>query len=49
MKAIGVALGPDADLDVLRQIPEATGGAAYSAEDPADLQDVLYDAIRQRQ
>jgi hypothetical protein len=49
VKVIGVALGPDADLDVLKQIADATGGAAYSAEDPTDLQDVLFDAIRQRQ
>jgi len=44
-----VALGPDADLGVLQQIAEATGGAAYSAKDPTDLQDVLFDALRQRQ
>jgi hypothetical protein len=49
VKVIGVALGPDADLGVLQQIAAATGGAAYSAEDPTDLQDVLFDAIRQRQ
>ncbi|MGY1615328.1 VWA domain-containing protein [Geodermatophilus sp. SYSU D00691] len=49
VKVIGVALGPDADLDVLQQIADATGGAAYSAEDPEDLQSVLFDALRQRQ
>ncbi|NYJ05920.1 substrate-binding domain-containing protein [Petropleomorpha daqingensis] len=49
VKVIGVALGPDADLDVLQQIAEVTGGAAYSAKDPTDLQDVLFDALRQRQ
>ena len=49
VKVIGVALGPDADLDVLKQIADATGGAAYSAKDPADLQDVLFDALRQRE
>jgi hypothetical protein len=49
VKVIGVALGPDADLGVLQQIAEATGGAAYSAKDPTDLQDVLFDALRQRQ
>jgi von Willebrand factor type A domain len=48
VKVIGVALGPDADVDVLRQIADATGGAAYSAEDPRDLQTVLFDALRQR-
>jgi hypothetical protein len=49
VKVIAVALGPDADLDVLKQIADATGGAAYSAKDPTDLQGVLFDALRQRQ
>ncbi|MGY1621414.1 VWA domain-containing protein [Geodermatophilus sp. SYSU D00965] len=48
IKVIGVALGPDADLDALQEIAEATGGEAYSAVDPADLQTVLFDALRQR-
>ncbi|WP_245177225.1 VWA domain-containing protein [Geodermatophilus sp. DF01_2] len=48
VKVIGVALGPDADLGALDQIAEATGGAAYSAVDPTDLQTVLFDALRQR-
>jgi hypothetical protein len=48
VKVIGVALGPDADLEALEQIAEATEGAAYSAVDPADLQTVLFDALRQR-
>jgi hypothetical protein len=48
VKVIGVALGPDADLAALEQIAEATDGAAYSAVDPADLQTVLFDALRQR-
>ena len=48
IKVIGVALGPDADLSALEQIAEATGGAAYAAVDPADLQTVLFDALRQR-
>jgi hypothetical protein len=48
IKVIGVALGPDADLDALEQIAAETGGAAYSAVDPADLQTVLFDALRQR-
>ncbi|UOY00155.1 VWA domain-containing protein [Blastococcus sp. PRF04-17] len=48
VKVIGVALGPDADLASLERIAEATGGAAYSAVDPADLQTVLFDALRQR-
>jgi len=48
IKVIGVALGPDADLSALERIAEATGGAAYSAVDPTDLQTVLFDALRQR-
>lgn len=48
VKVIGVALGPDADLGALEQIADTTGGAAYSAVDPTDLQTVLFDALRQR-
>jgi hypothetical protein len=48
VKVIGIALGPDADLDALQQIATATGGAAYSAVDENDLQTVLFDALRQR-
>lgn len=48
VKVIGIALGPDADMDALEQIATATGGAAYSAVDENDLQTVLFDALRQR-
>ena len=48
VKVIGIALGPDADLGALKQIAAATGGAAYSAVNPTDLQTVLFDALRQR-
>jgi len=48
VKVIGIGLGPDADLGALKQIADATGGAAYSALDPKDLQTVLFDALRQR-
>jgi hypothetical protein len=48
VKVIGIALGPDADMDALKQIATATGGAAYSAVDENDLQKVLFDALRQR-
>jgi hypothetical protein len=48
VKVIGVALGPDADIAPLEEIARVTGGAAYSAVDPTDLQDVLFDALRQR-
>jgi Ca-activated chloride channel family protein len=48
VKVIGIALGPDADMDALKQIATATGGAAYSAVHENDLQTVLFDALRQR-
>jgi hypothetical protein len=48
VKVVGIALGPDADLDALQRIGDATGGAAYQALDPEDLQGVLFDAIRRR-
>ena len=48
VKVIAVGLGPDADMDVLNQIAGATGGAAYSAVDPRDLQSVLFQAIAAR-
>jgi hypothetical protein len=48
VKVIGIGIGPDADLGALRQIAEATGGSAYSAVNPADLQSVLFDALRRR-
>jgi Ca-activated chloride channel homolog len=48
VKVIGIALGPDADLPALQQIVDVTGGGAYSAEDPNDLQTVLFDALRRR-
>ncbi|WP_138734419.1 substrate-binding domain-containing protein [Modestobacter excelsi] len=48
VKVVGIALGPDADQGALQQIADATGGAAYAALDPEDLQSVLFDAIRRR-
>jgi ABC-type Fe3+ transport system substrate-binding protein len=48
VRVIGVALGPDADLDAVERIAEATGGSAYSAVEVDDLQDVLFDALRRR-
>ncbi|MGY1746063.1 VWA domain-containing protein [Blastococcus sp. SYSU D00695] len=48
VQLIGVALGPEADLAALQQMAEATDGRAYDAQDPADLQAVLFDAIRRR-
>lgn len=48
VKVIGIGIGPDADLGALQAIAAATGGAAYSAVNPADLQSVLFDALRRR-
>jgi hypothetical protein len=48
VKVIAVGLGPDADMGALEKIAAATGGAAYPALDPKDLQSVLFDALRQR-
>lgn len=45
---IMVGLGQEADMDALRQISDATGGKAYQALQPADIQGVLLDAISQR-
>lgn len=44
----GIALGEDADLGALERIAEATGGAAYSAVEPSDLQSVLFSALAGR-
>jgi len=48
VKVVGIGLGPDADLSALQQIADATGGAAYPALDPADLQAVLITSINGR-
>jgi len=43
-----VGIGPDTDLESMRLIANATGGAAYSAQRPEDLKTVLTDALSQR-
>jgi hypothetical protein len=48
VQVIAVGLGPDADMGALRRIAGATGGTAYAALDPQDLQTVLFDTLRQR-
>jgi Mg-chelatase subunit ChlD len=48
VKVVAIGIGPDADMGALQRIAAATGGAAYQAVDPADLQNVLFDAIRRR-
>jgi hypothetical protein len=43
-----IGFGPDTDLASMTEIANSTGGAAYSAEVPEDLGDVLVDALTQR-
>lgn len=43
-----VGIGQEADMDALRQIAAATGGAAYQAAQPEDIRGLLLDAISQR-
>jgi Mg-chelatase subunit ChlD len=45
---IAIGLGPEADVEALRQIAQATGGRSYQAQDPQEIRDVLLDAISQR-
>jgi Ca-activated chloride channel homolog len=42
---ITIGIGPDADLDALRQISDATQGRAYDARDPQDIKRVFLDAL----
>jgi Ca-activated chloride channel homolog len=46
---ITIGMGPDADMDVLTQISEATGAEAYQAVNPFDIQQVFLDAMVDRQ
>jgi hypothetical protein len=49
VRVIAVAIGPDADLVSLTTLAEATpSGRAYRVNDPADLQNVLLDALVSR-
>lgn len=46
---ITIGMGPEADMEALRQISAATGTAAYHAEDPSDIQSVFIQAMIERQ
>lgn len=46
---ITIGMGPDADMDALSQISDATGAKAYQADDPRDIQQVFLDAMVERQ
>lgn len=48
IQIIGIGLGPDADMDVLRQLAGATGGKAYQALNGTDFRSVLFDALSRR-
>jgi hypothetical protein len=48
VQVVAIGVGPDADQDALGRIAAATGGTAYPAIDPDDLQTVLFEALRNR-
>lgn len=45
---ITIGIGPDADMDALQQISEATGTTAYRAEEANDINDVFTRAMIER-
>jgi Mg-chelatase subunit ChlD len=45
---ISIAYGPDSDAASLAAISRATGGASYTAKDPAQIRQVFLDAVGQR-
>jgi Ca-activated chloride channel homolog len=45
---ITIGMGPDADLTTLSRISEITGGKAYAALDPNDIETVFLDAMIER-
>lgn len=46
---ITIGIGPAADMEALEAISAATGGTAYRAENPADIQQVFLHAMTERQ
>jgi Ca-activated chloride channel family protein len=48
VRIVGIGIGPDADLAALQAMAAATGGAAYRAQTPAELEQILYDALSHR-
>lgn len=48
VRVIGIAVSGEADYRSLRQVAEATGGAAYRAEDPQDILEVFAQAVSTR-
>ncbi len=45
---IGIAFGPDADVEALREISRVTGGTTYEVQDVRRIHEVLADALSQR-
>jgi Ca-activated chloride channel homolog len=45
---ITIGFGPDADMEALQDISEATGTRAYQAEDPEDIDEVFARAMLER-
>lgn len=45
LPVITVAIGPDADVNTLKQISAATGGATYTVTQPDDIRGAFLDAI----
>ncbi len=48
VRIIGLAISADADFRALQRISKVTGGEAFRAEDPADIQTVFNQAISSR-
>ncbi|MFD7073919.1 VWA domain-containing protein [Nocardioides sp. NPDC059952] len=48
VRVLGIGITADADLGTLQAIADATGGAAYVAERPEDVGQVLREALEQR-
>ncbi|GGU09839.1 VWA domain-containing protein [Nocardioides albus] len=48
VRVLGVGITADADMGALQAIADATGGAAYVAERPEDVENVLREALGQR-
>jgi Ca-activated chloride channel homolog len=45
---IGIAFGPESDVQALREISRVTGGTTYEVRDPRKIHEVLADALAQR-
>lgn len=48
VRLIGIGIGAAANLDSLRTLAAPTGGGAYRADTPAQMQQVLYDVVANR-